>query len=393
MVVYTWRDAVTAVELRLRRVSDEQQAIAAVAGLEPFGRRTFHLVAAARLRDALVDVIGTGSARAASDGQLDYLEDGLGEFWKASDRPRLDGYEEASAWITVLHARRAVEALKLLSLTPGDVVQVGGDPEGLEIVHSFSEDGRINFQGGGGAKARPHRVSLVARAVDESGPAKAARTAARNRQARRRSRPPDEKIGHLDEYLVRGDPEPAEILLLEECLADAEDERPLQRLLTAHPRLLKCLFRGSLGVYVVPWPRFGGHFVPDFVVAVADSLGVTWTLVELESPTARPHLNDGSASESLRHALGQVADWRDWIRENLYLAQNGGEFGVGLTQIREDAEALILIGRTADAEPRFNRVRKRHAALDRVAIHSYDWLQEIVGGDHHPLKAPLRDLL
>ena len=71
-------------------------------------------------------------------------------------------------------------------------------------------------------------------------------------------------------------------------LADLVDERLLQRFITENPGILAALVRGSYGTFVLPWPCLGADFVPDLLVAQADSIGINWTMVELESPSVVP---------------------------------------------------------------------------------------------------------
>jgi hypothetical protein len=68
-------------------------------------------------------------------------------------------------------------------------------------------------------------------------------------------------------------------------LDEAADEKPLQAFLELHPEMLVA----ELGMYcrwVLPRSSLAGKYVPDFLTARLYSSGLTWTLVELESPRA-----------------------------------------------------------------------------------------------------------
>jgi hypothetical protein len=53
------------------------------------------------------------------------------------------------------------------------------------------------------------------------------------------------------------------------------------------------LSSADMGAGCAPQLRFGSRYVAAFLVAEADSLGIRWTAIELESPRARPLPADG----------------------------------------------------------------------------------------------------
>ena len=104
---------------------------------------------------------------------------------------------------------------------------------------------------------------------------------------------------------------------LEAVLEGAPDERELQTFFASHPY---ALVLGVLGQRRTAWvldrPRFGAEYIPDFLIGMRDSLGPTWMLVELESPTADPLRKDGSIRDTLHHAVEQIQDYRRWLGRN-----------------------------------------------------------------------------
>lgn len=158
-----------------------------------------------------------------------------------------------------------------------------------------------------------------------------------------------------------------------EELESAKDERPIQRYLQEHPQLVlgepwaQCR-------WVIPQPSLGGKYVPDFLVARLNSMGIIWTLVELESPRA-PLFTEGRPRKQLSKGLNQINDWRRWITNNQDTARRPrSQDGLGLTGITSMAGGAVLIGRddqrTDDDRERIQQIYFQQ----QISIRSYDWL-------------------
>lgn len=133
------------------------------------------------------------------------------------------------------------------------------------------------------------------------------------------------------------------------------------------------LTQSSWGTYVRPQVSLGGDLYPDFLVAVADSGGVHWTLVELESPRAeRVGMAKGQLGESARKGIDQIEGWRDWLTENLAFARDNR----GLIGIRPESPGMVIVGRRAQG-PWPSLFTRRRLFEDRgIVLHSHDWLVE-----------------
>jgi len=166
------------------------------------------------------------------------------------------------------------------------------------------------------------------------------------------------------------------------CLTRQKNERPLQALLARRPGLWARLTVSSFGTFVVPLPRLGNMYVPDFMLVVADSGGIHYTLVELESPRQKMSLRNGQLSAKAREAKDQIESWREWLKDNLTTAQRSrDENGLGLPEIRPESPGLILIGRRKDPVPFKNRtIRQRLREQSGISIHTYDWLLDALRG-------------
>lgn len=396
MAFNDWKQTVQALERVYGPATARQREIARRNDVNlPTG--TPRLVAAVFLREGLGDVLLESPSGEPTQEQLTYLRD-LAKDGKAKAPAKVTTRAQMDAWIAVMQARRAATALRRLKLLPGDLVTPldGSDGE-IDEVMSFGATGRVYFRGGHGAGNRPHRLRVVARAGESTSAAIKARTTAANRRAMRQrlSGPPSTaRLLPLRPYEVKGGPRTADIAQFADLLDQARDERPLQGFLAKHPSMLGYLSASSYGTFVVPLPRLGSQYVPDFVLVTADSAGIHYTLVELESPRAAMSLRSGELARKAREALQQIESWREWLKDNLAYAQRpSSENGLGLPEIRPETAGLVLIGRRSQSLPMHNqRVRQRLRERQGVSIHTYDWLVESLRVDRHQLPLGPLDL-
>ncbi|MDX6705736.1 MAG: hypothetical protein QOI48_1582 [Solirubrobacteraceae bacterium] len=183
----------------------------------------------------------------------------------------------------------------------------------------------------------------------------------------------------IDEAASSGDRE-----VFENVISNAADEAVIQKYLIAHPQLFRIHLRGNLGNAVIPWPRLGAEFVPDFLLVEADSAGLHWTLVKLESPTKKMLNTDGKLAPKTREAIAQIEVWREWLTDNLdYARRPRSERGLGLVDIRPDrTHGLIVIGRREAILGLPTDHRTRVARDSRILIRSYDWFVDQRGERH-----------
>jgi uncharacterized protein YjbI with pentapeptide repeats len=194
----------------------------------------------------------------------------------------------------------------------------------------------------------------------------------------------------LPEFRVPIEIEPGAVRSFATILNAAKDERPLQKHLEQHPSLvLACIAPNHRG-WVVPQMRLGSEYVADFMACGLTSLGHEWLGIELESPAAAMFLKNGEQSETLRHAIRQIHDWRDWITNNLdYARRPRQDSGLGLRDISGEFPGLILIGRRSELDPMTMQRRRRLSKELRIEIRTYDFLLQAC--EHfQPGTAPLR---
>ncbi len=178
------------------------------------------------------------------------------------------------------------------------------------------------------------------------------------------------------------DPTRDDLLDLLKLVDEAPDERPIQKLLEARPRLWLGTQRTGHGTWVFPQKRLGSEFIPDFLIASGSSGGLFWELVEIESPTATPFLKNGEQSAKLRTAVSQIEDWRNWLTNNITYARNPKKLdGLGLESIHPRSSGKIIIGRRTNFPDKYNTVRQSLWHDKHITVMSYDrFLEQIAFG-------------
>lgn len=290
--------------------------------------------------------------------------------------------EEAEAWVEYLRLVRRKRCLEALKPEAGDIVD-GPYGEMVE-VSSIGGDGRVYFKGGKGYRSWPDLIKkVVAKKGDNSLKAKKARNEAANVAAQRASSPEwsAARSDDLQEFVAWKQPTEKVIDELEQVIDAAEDEKPVQKFLEEHPYLLTALLTGKER-FCIPQKRFGSQFIPDFVLGDVDSMGVRWILVELETPQSGIYLKSGRGfDEVARHGSDQITEWRDWLRDNIAYAQKPRRSnGLGLPDISNYSEGLVLVGRRTMMPKTTDAKRKELRHLSNLRMHTYDWFLERVRG-------------
>ncbi len=384
-----WRDAVKALEGVIRPASEEQLNLARLLDVSSIGPKSPRRLAGAELQRVLLEPLCVRDS-VPTPGQLEFLADLASDLGSRPLEP--ESQLVASAWIEILSAKRAIKALRGLKVHRGDVIgRVNDDEFEPGEVVSIGADGNIYL--GAGRRVSAHRAEVLARRSDQSDEANYLRHVALQARLRRESNagpPVGQRLKALEEHRVSTDNGSSGWRALAAILDDAEDERPLQRYLSKNRPCLASLVRSTYGTFVLSLPRLGAEFVPDFAIASADSLGVHWLLLELESPRAALSTQNGEPSAKLRTALRQVRDWRDWLEDNLdYARRSQAEHGLGLVGIDANADALVLIGTAEERHASFERFRRRSVIENRVSIHTYSWLVSVLRQPRDPLIGPL----
>jgi hypothetical protein len=373
----TWREADEALTAATVTATPQQRELGRHARIS-IPPTTPKIVAAVMLRIGLSEELNLPPQRSLS-GRYDARLQILRRPYDPPISPRND--EEAEAWVIYLRLVRRRESLSALELNEGDVVEtVAGE---IAEVSSIGRDGRVYFKGGGGFGAWPDLISVLARKADGSASAAEARRQAANWAARRAS--PSTwsmaKGQDLSEFIAVDPISEDDIAELESVIASAEDEMPIQKFLGDNGHLITALLGGPLR-YCLPQKRLGGEYVPDFIIGGVDSLGVRWVLIELETPRSGIYLKDGlQLDEKARKGVSQILSWRNWLSSNIaYARGRRSDDGLGLFDIREKTEAVVLVGRRSRMPETKDAQRHEYRQSSNIRIHSYDWLLETLRG-------------
>jgi hypothetical protein len=377
MTCRNWREVVKLLDAATGHATPKQQKLGKMAN-KPIPPDTPRIVAAAMLRIAFAEELNLSSSNPISGWYTSRLQ----SLRLPSDPPISPQTEEEEvAWVAHLRLVRRRENLARLELNEGDIVQTK-DGEIAE-VSSISQDGRVFFKGGRGFGSWPDLISVVAQKDDNSDSAKEARRQAENSAARRNSSSSWSmaRSQDLSEFIIERVVSEDDIAELETVIANAQDERPIQEFLGKNGHLLTALL-GGRERYCIPKKRLGSEFVPDFIIGDVDSFGIRWVLVELETPNSGIYLKDGlELDEKARKGNSQVISWRDWLLNNIaYAHKRRSENGLGLFDIREKADAIVLVGRRSRIPKTTNALRRDYRQSNNIQIHSYDWLIESLRG-------------
>jgi len=376
------REAVEELRAQTGAITSQQMALLEHLGLK-IEACVPKIVAAARLHVALASHLCLPADTAASESALNFLADLNPQ--KAADPRVVDSQAEAAAWIRFSLLERRVQCLeRLLGLEAGDIVEISDSAGGrLAEVTSIGGDGRVYFKGGQNAGAWPDLIALRCRKDDSSQLARDSKRDAANQAAARskRSEWSSAKDRELKEFRVHSAITHDGIEELERIVDKAGDEKPIQQFLEEHPQMLVGLLGGN-SRFSIPRPQLGRNWVPDFLLADVDSLGIRWLLVELETPASTVTLRDENVLEKrARKGVSQVEEWRDWIMNNLDLARRPRrDSGLGLIDIRPQSEGLVLVGRRARLFENARMVRHPLRESCRIRVHTYDWLIEQLRG-------------
>jgi hypothetical protein len=157
-------------------------------------------------------------------------------------------------------------------------------------------------------------------------------------------------------------------------LSDSRDEKPLQLFLASNPSLLSSLSPPGGSYWCLDRPRLGSEFIPDFLLASSTSVGIQWSMIELESPLEKVLTKGGVPAKKAAEGLKQIRDWRIWLRDNVNYARDQ----LGLKDIDAECQSYLIIGRRASLDPKQAKLY-RELSDNKTVVMSYDRLRDLVG--------------
>ncbi|MFJ4793321.1 Shedu anti-phage system protein SduA domain-containing protein [Kitasatospora purpeofusca] len=377
-----WQVVAESLERKCAAPTDEQITVAQALGIA-LGQSTPAPVAAAELRILLRMPLGLALAGDFGDNEYEILLDLAARTDLAvPDMDDLGCREVLNAWLRVARDRESAAALRRLEPAVDDVVAARDRRSGPDLygeISSVGANGRLHFRGGHGLGTAPHRAIRITR-PGEDGYLDQLRLA-REYAAAIQSNPTRitrAEEAQLDRWRINFPATSAAVEALRDALETADDEAAMQRILEKHPALLAGTVVGNHDTWVRPQVQLGNHYMADFMIAGQTSLGVRWTLVELESPVSRL-TNPGNkrATTTLRHAVDQIEDWRRWLSTNLHYARSARDAdGLGLPGITAEVPGLIIMARET-YDDAASEIRELHARRSHIQVRTYDWLMRI----------------
>ncbi len=159
-----------------------------------------------------------------------------------------------------------------------------------------------------------------------------------------------------------------------ERLLDAEvGENEIQAFIESYPIILSEQLPHCH--HVVPKPKLGSEYVPDFLLPEISSGGTHWYLVELEPIGDVLVTKQGQLAQRVREAVQQIKDWRSWLSRNLdYASRPTAQRGLGLKDISVRPFGWVVVGRRSAIADRFNQLRQQTLEGDLIDIMTYDRL-------------------
>ena len=378
MTYPSWKKAVSAIHREIAPCNDQEKALASALQMQ-LPATLPRIVAGARMQSELASWFG-GTTRTVSEGQQEFLDTLAQE--ASLEAPRPVSSAEAQSWVEFFFLTRRLKVLRKLRLNKGDIVSRISSPDELDEVVSIGDTGAVYFTGGR-SRAWPDQLTVVCRAGESSAASRRSQRIAANRASERSisSLWSEAKQASLEAYKVSADLCDSDIDHLRGVIESARDEKPIQELIQQRPQLLASLVRGPWR-YCVPKPSLGGIYIPDFLLAEVDSNGVTWTLVELETPESRVTLTRGNSLDRYaRKGVDQINEWRQWLQDNLDQARRSRtESGLGLPDIRPQAKGIVLVGRRYRLRENVRNIRSQLSENQMIEMHTYDWLLEKLDG-------------
>lgn len=170
----------------------------------------------------------------------------------------------------------------------------------------------------------------------------------------------------------------AELIAHYESLLEGPEE-PLHQFIKKNPQIL-CPTHDRV------WSKLPlGDRATDFVFREPTG---EYLLVELENPSHLLFRKDGHQSALLTHAIGQVADWRRYLEDNLLTVQRE----LGLDGISSNPQCLIVIGRSVSLNEKNRRkLVTLENMMPRLKIMTFDDLLANAKATAENILGPLWD--
>lgn len=149
-------------------------------------------------------------------------------------------------------------------------------------------------------------------------------------------------------------------------------EQRIHSFLASHSYFFNGLIRLGGASPLYSKVRLGSDYEIDFVWFDAGSLGLEWSLAEIEPPQFLLFNREGDPSARLTHAIGQIRNWQTWVDDHK-------EYAEKLMPGIEHPLGLLFMGRRSELSSMKAQKKLRQLAFDQrmfLRIHTLDWFAQ-----------------
>ena len=133
---------------------------------------------------------------------------------------------------------------------------------------------------------------------------------------------------------------------------------------------------GHHGSYAFPFFQLAEKYKMDFALSGGSSNGLGWVFIELQSPKSKVLLDNGQPGAQAREGLYQIAQWKDWLRNNANYAKE--KSGLNMKGLHDGLIKYCLVIGRRPFKDKENEWRNREQADDKsLIIMSYDRIGEL----------------
>lgn len=124
--------------------------------------------------------------------------------------------------------------------------------------------------------------------------------------------------------------------------------------------------------------KLGSEFELDFAIPYENySHGLTWELIEIESPHTAPYTKGGLPSARLTEATQQIRNWKSWLQTSRSEAKKLFSLWCIRTERQPNFNYTIIIGTRKNSE-KWLQERNQYSQESGINIRSFDYLTDCV---------------
>lgn len=185
-----------------------------------------------------------------------------------------------------------------------------------------------------------------------------------------------------DRFAAKGCPQMKGILASWNALLRKEKlhERYYHDFLARHAHIFFPMLMQS--IQVISKIRLGAELVTDLVLVRDEaSMGLSYLLIEIESPSAAPFTKGGVSSARLTRAIHQILDWKRWLEQHKSEARKIFPSFLHYANPETLFDFCIVMGTRENTRPWLDKRNQLSKTLG-ISIRSFDWLTDRLSARH-----------